>query len=107
MSLLPAPINNETGLTARQMTRARRAQTSAELRLFDHMLEARLLAEMDRIDSQALADASRAALDEELDLLDYGLARAGRSAAAIELVAHHVERVETINDRRTTRRFGA
>jgi hypothetical protein len=106
VSLLPAPLDDETGLTARQLTRARRAQTSVELRLFDHALEARLLAEKDRIDSQVLADASRAALDEELDLLDYGLARAGRSAAAVELVARHVERVEMINDRRTTRRFG-
>jgi hypothetical protein len=89
------------------MTRARRAQTSVELRLFGYTLEARLLAEKDRIDSQAIADVSRAALDEELNLLDYGLTRAGSSAAAVELVARHVERVVTINDRRITRRFGA
>jgi hypothetical protein len=88
------------------MTRARRAQASAELRLFDHTLEVRLMAEKDRNHSQAAADASRAALDEELDLLDYGLGRAGSSAAAVELVASHVERLATINDRRIRRCFG-
>jgi hypothetical protein len=89
------------------MARAKRDQTNAELRLFDHLLEARLLAEKDRIDSQAAADASGAALGEELDLLDDGLARAGGAAAKLELVARHVERLATINGRRITRRFGA
>ena len=107
MSLLPAPIDDETGLTARQMTRARRAQTSVGLRLFDHMLETRLLAESDRIDSEAVADASQAALDAEFDLLDRGLARAGGAAAKVEILAQHVEQVVTINKRRIARRFGA
>ncbi|MFZ1154802.1 MAG: hypothetical protein WAN93_07860 [Solirubrobacteraceae bacterium] len=53
-----------------------------------------------------MADASRAGLEEELDLLDYGMARAGQSAAKVELVARHVERLSAINNRRISRRFG-
>jgi hypothetical protein len=106
MSLLPAPLDDDTGLTSRQIAKARRAQASTELRLFGYALKARTRAEVDRLDSQAIADASRAAFDEEVDLLDYGLARAGGSAAKTALVARHVERMAAINDRRITRRFG-
>lgn len=106
MSLLPAPLDDDTGLNPRQVVKARRAQASTELRLFSYALEARTRAEVDRLDSQAIGDASRAALDEEVDLLDYGLARAGSSAAKTQLVARHVERMAAINDRRITRRFG-
>jgi hypothetical protein len=92
-------------LTTRQVAKARRAQSSAELTVFRHSLQIRVQAEEDRLDSQALGDASRAALDEEIDLLDYGLGRAGRSAAKVELVARHVQRMANINDRRISRRF--
>ena len=106
MSLLPAPLNDVTGLTPRQVAKARRAQASTELAVFRHALQTRALAEVDRLDSQAVADASRAALEEEFDLLDYGLSRAGQSAAKAELVARHVERMAAINNRRITERFG-
>jgi hypothetical protein len=88
------------------MAMARRAQGSTELQIFRYALQARTRAEVDRLDSQAIADASRAALDEELALLDEGLARAGQSVAKTELVARHVERMATINNRRINRRFG-
>lgn len=107
MSMLPAPLDDEgRSMNSRQLTKAKRAQASAELAVFSHALETRALAEIDRLDSQAVADASRAALDEEIALMDYGLARAGQSVAKTALVARHVERVATINDRRITRRFG-
>lgn len=107
MSLYPARRTDDTGLTARQLDQVRRAQASSELEVFRYGLGARARAEMDRIDSQAVADATRAALDEELALIDYGLARAGQSQAKAELVARHVQRLSDINDRRLTRRFGA
>jgi hypothetical protein len=106
MSLLPVPLDDSTDLTPRQLAKARRAQTRAGLHVFSYALEARTRAEVDRLDSQAVADASRTALDEEVDLLDYGLAQAGGSAAKVALVARHVERLAAINDRRITRRFG-
>jgi len=81
-------------------------RAGAELEVYRHALESRVLAEIDRLDTQAIGDVSRAALDEEVNLLDYGLARAGQSAAKAALVARHVERLANINDRRISRRFG-
>jgi hypothetical protein len=106
MSYLPVPSEPGGSLSPRQLARASRAQGKAELAVFQHGLAARVQSEMDRLDSQAIADASRAALDEELDLLDYGMSRAGQSAAKVELVARHVERLSAINNRRITRRWG-
>ena len=107
MPFLPTPFDDETGwLTTRQMAKARRAQSAAELELFRYGLTARLRADMDRLDSQAITDASREALDLEIDLLDYGMARAGQSATKLELVRRRVELVSNINSRRIARRFG-
>lgn len=107
MSLLSNPLPDDTGgLTSRQLTKARRAQTGAALALFHHGLSARTQAEKDRQDAEAAADASRTSLEEELNLLDYGMARAGQSAARLELVSRHVERLSAINNRRISRRFG-
>ena len=50
--------------------------------------------------------AARCSLEEELRLLNEGLARAGNSKAALELVARKVNIISTINDRRIARRFG-
>jgi hypothetical protein len=106
MSYLPVPSEPGGSLSPRQAARASRAQAKAEMAVFHHALAARAEGEMDRLDSQAVADASRAALEEELDLLDYGMSRAGQSAAKVELVARHVERLSAINNRRITRRWG-
>ncbi len=57
-------------------------------------------------DSQALADANRAAMSAEMDVLDYGLSRAGGSAAQVEITARAVQRMAIIIDRRILRRFG-
>lgn len=108
MSMLPAPLDDRADeLSVREARRARRLQGDASLVLLGYQLEARLVAEKDRADTEALADATRAALDEELVLLDYGLARANGSAAKVELVSRHVERLAAIDDRRIRRRFGA
>ena len=103
----PVPFDDGSGwLATRQLAKARRAQINAGLAVYRHALEAHVQSEIDRVDSQATADASRAALDEELDLLDYGLGRAGQSPIKLELVARHVDRLSAINNRRITRRFG-
>jgi|ERR1039458_4967950 hypothetical protein len=107
MSLLPDVIPNGDLLPPRQLAQALRAQHRAELTVFRHGLAARVQAECDRIDSQAAGDALRTALDEEVDLLDYGLRRANGSLAKAELVARKVEMLANINNRRISRRFGA
>lgn len=107
MSLLPIPLDDDPGgLSSRQLAQARRAQASSELEVFRYGLGTRARAQIDQLDTQAVADASHAAFEEECDLLDYGLARVGQSAAKAALLARHVERIATINDRRITRRFG-
>lgn len=103
----PAPYDDGSAWTSpRQVTKARRSQANAGFAVYRHGLEAFVLSEFDRLDSQAAADATRAALDEELDLLDYGVGRAGQSPLKARLVARRVERFSAINDRRLTRRFG-
>jgi hypothetical protein len=104
-SLVP-PDDAPGGLTAWQLNKAKRSEASAGLDIFRHGLVVQRRAEYDRQDAQAVADASHTSLDLELDLLDYGMARAGQSAARLELVARHVERLAASNNRRITRRFG-
>jgi hypothetical protein len=107
MSLLPAPLEGKGDwLDARQAGKARRTQASVELAVYRHGLESQAQAEVDRQDSQAVADATRTALEEELDLFDYGMDRVDGSATKAELVARHVERLSAINNTRITRRFG-
>ena len=92
--------------TGRQLAKAQRAATAAELEIFRHALGARVRSEIDRLDSQAVADALEASMDVEFDLLDYGLRRAGGSAAKAAIVAGKVEMLNNINNRRIARRFG-
>jgi hypothetical protein len=98
------PFDSDPGLptSRRAVVRARRAQ----LAVFTHGLEAWASAEEDRQDAQALADAARTSLDEELRLLRDGLALAGASAAGVELVSRKVNLVSNTNDRRIARNFG-
>lgn len=104
-SLLPSTTHG-TDLSPYQTAQATRYQRKAEIAAFRHGLEAAVRAEFDRQDGQAAADAIQASLEEELDLLDYGLHRANGSAAKTELVARKVQQLASINDRRISRRFG-
>jgi len=105
--MLPAPFSSDPGgFSPRQLERARRDQVSTELAIHRHSLGAQAMAEMDRADTQAVTDATRTALEEEIELLDFGLNRAGTSVAKAELVARHVNRLSNINNQRLTRRFG-
>lgn len=106
MSLLPAR-SGEDPPTGRDLARAARDRSRTELAIYRHGLRARYRAETDRLDAQAASDAVQAALEEELNLLDYGLRRAAGSAAAGELVARKIGILSSINNRRIGRRFGA
>jgi hypothetical protein len=77
-----------------------------ELALHRYGLDARFQAECDRIDSQAIADVTRGALEEEMNVLDWGLERAGQSLAKRELVARMVAQQSSIDRDRIARRFG-
>jgi hypothetical protein len=105
MSSLPARLTHD-GLPSRQLARATQAQSRTELAVFEHNLAARYVAECDRIDSQALSDVIRTALEEEIANLDWGLEQAAGSAAKAELVARKVAMQSKINSARIARRFG-
>jgi hypothetical protein len=103
--MLPAR-SFDSGRPSRELARAVDAQRHTELAIFQHGLEARYLAETDRIDSQAVSDVIRTALEEELSVLDWGLERANGSAAKAEMVARKVTMQSNINSARIARRFG-
>ena len=84
---------------------ATRARRRYELDTYRHGLRARALAECDRQDSEAAADAIGTALTVELDLLDWGLAQTNGSTAKVELVARKVQMLSQINNHRIQRRF--
>jgi hypothetical protein len=108
MSLLPVSHNDPaSGLSPRKLARAQRAHEDTELAIYQHGLRAMAASERDRRDSQAVADAAQTSLEAEFDVLDYGMARAGQSAARVNLVAAKVELLSRINSRRLARRFGA
>jgi hypothetical protein len=105
-SLVATPDpDNSIGLPVRGSRHLARLQDRAEMDTYRHGLEAAMKAEFDRQDGQAVSDAIRSSLDEELDLLEWGLHRAEGSTAKIELVARKVNMLSQLNDRRLTRRF--
>jgi hypothetical protein len=105
MSMLPARSGDDPP-SGRDLARATRDRNRTELAIYRHGLGARYRAEADRLDAQAVSDAVQASLEEELNLLDYGLRRAAGSAAAGELVARKANLLSSLNDRRIGRRFG-
>jgi hypothetical protein len=97
---------NRTEMEPRLLARAAQAHAETQLAIFRHALAARFQSEADRLDSQAATDAIQASLETELDLLDYGMRRAGGSPAKAVLVARKVEMLSAMNNRRISRRFG-
>jgi hypothetical protein len=105
MSRLPARLTDD-GLPSRQLARAVQSQRRTELAVFEYSLEARYVAEVERIDAQALSDVVRCALEEEITNLDWGLEQAAGSPAKSELVARKIAMQSKINSARIARRFG-
>jgi len=104
MPNLPARLTDAN--PSRALARATRDTEQTELSIYRHHLDARYRAECDRIDSQAIADVARSALDTEMDVLDSCMAKAGDSTAKRELVARMVALQSEIDIRRISRRFG-
>jgi hypothetical protein len=106
MSNLPV-LHSDNELPPRQLVRAVKFQRRTELAVFKHSLRVRYEAECTRLDTQALADVTKTALEEELGLMEWGLDRAGGSPAKAELVARKVAMFSNINSQRILRRFGS
>lgn len=104
MSLVPTTTSG--GTSPYRTAQANRLQRRAELTVFNRSVEAAVETEIDRIDSQVIADVITTATEEELRFLDYGLTMAGNSAAKAELVARKANLLSSINNSRIARRFG-
>jgi hypothetical protein len=100
------PILRQEDQRPRQLARAAKAQRRAELEVFDHHLQVRVISECELIDIQARSDVIRTALDEEIDNLERCLQRAGGSAAGAELVARKIALQARLNDAGIMRHFG-
>lgn len=104
MSNLPVLRDDDQSL--RQLTAAVEIQRHTDLAVFEYHQAVRFAAECDRLDSQAISDVVRTALEEELSLLDWGMQEAAGSPAKAELVARKVTMQSKINNARIQRRFG-
>lgn len=88
MSQLPNRRPDDGRLS--QLVEATSAQQRTELAIHQHHLLARYFAECERIDIEARADVARTGLEEELNLLAWGMEQATGPAAA-ELVSRKVD----------------
>jgi hypothetical protein len=84
-----------------------RAHVRNAVEVYKYGLAAAARSQMDQYDSHAAEDAADAAAKSELRLLKTGLAEAGGSAAAAEIVSGWVVELNQGNHRRFRRRFGA
>jgi hypothetical protein len=91
---------------SRQLARATRARESSELTIYGHALDSHVLAECDRIDSEATAQVISTAMEQEIATLKHGLQLANGSAAAAELVARLSSLHSRIDTQRIARRLG-
>lgn len=101
--IIPAatePISNRE----RQAVAARR---QVENGLLIHTLRAHFDKEAAKIDAGAAFEASRSALEVELELLSWGITEAQGSAAGTKLISDRVEQLSRINSQNLSQRFGA
>jgi hypothetical protein len=101
-------IRNEADLelAPKLLHRAARDTRRAELELYRYQLNAAVRREKDIIDTEVLEDVFTAATDSELKFMSEFRAKAGNSAAAIEVVARKMQMLDDITNRRIMRRFG-
>jgi hypothetical protein len=105
MTNLPARISAGVP-NSRQVVRAARAQERTELAIVEHQLAALYDRECSVIDSESIAEVTKNSLVNVLDVLDFGLERAGDRPAARELVSRAIARLEHLDDAAIMRRYG-
>lgn len=105
-SYLPeVPTQGQGAITTRQQRRLDKVTDGAQLDVFVHRVDAAVRVAKDIADTEALSDAISVAADEELAFMREFRAKAGNSAAGLEIVGRKLEIFSTINNRRITRRF--
>lgn len=97
--------SNQLGLTPRQARKLQRQEAAAALEVQGHRRNARKLAASAEAHIEALADVNRTAMNEEMDLVDSGIARAAGSQLKSEAVARALQRQASLGDRVIYRAF--
>jgi hypothetical protein len=97
--------SSQLGLTTRQARKLQREEAAAVLEVHGHRRDARNLAASAQDLIEALADVNRTAMNEEMDLVDSGIARAAGSPLKFEAVARALQRQATLGDRIVYRTF--
>jgi predicted DNA-binding protein YlxM (UPF0122 family) len=105
MSELPIPWQG--GRPSRSLARATKATAKTELAIYEAELSARFHAEVDQIESRAIGDAVKGALEEEMRVYDEALELARDSLAKRELVGRLVAIQSRVDSNRIARRFEA
>ncbi len=104
--LLPELPQRHTGDPAGLLpSKADRDLRRAELDVYRHQLKAAVTREKDLTDTDVLEDCILASAESELRVLQALTAQAAGSAAALEIVARKVELMDSVANRRLTRRL--
>lgn len=102
----PAPRPEIVRHYTEQERQAVAARRRMEGGLLVHTLRTHFEKEAARIDAEAVGEATQTTLGVELDVLNWGIEKAGGSPAAAKLVAERVELMSRANTKNLTRRFG-
>jgi hypothetical protein len=97
--------SSQLGLTTRQARKLQREEATTALEVHGHRRDARKLAASAEALIEALADVNRTAMNEEMDLVDSGIVRAGGSQLKSASVARALQRQVTLGDRIVYRTF--
>lgn len=105
MGFLPE-ISSSSGLSSREVQRAARSMTSAEVEVFNHRLAGWVRASKAEIDIEAAGQAATKALRVEVEFLDDGLRLAAGQPAALALVGERLAQLQRLNTNTIDQRFG-
>lgn len=100
------PQDTSRALNPMQSKRLARDQRRAEIEIVRHGLQQWVQTQKDEIDTLATRQAITTALEEEIDLFDYGMTLVNGSETKQQLLARKLELFSQLNNRRITRRFG-
>ena len=103
---LPMPVYPLSQPT-RQELQVIAARREMEGAIIGHNLRAHYDEEAARIDARATAEATKATLETELDVLDWAIERGKGSATASKIIADRIEFLSRTNSANLNRRFGS
>jgi hypothetical protein len=105
-SLVPFGPDQGSWLTPYQSAKTLRAQQRAAMKVILHSINVDASTAMECRECGAIGDVITTAAEAEMGFLDYGMARAGGSAAKLEVVARLANLQQNIDTGRILLKFG-